>query len=126
MPYLIGIGHDVVLEDLDPIVPQPATPGMLFGRRSYAASGIVIDEMPYVPFEFSTIKSATQYQSILTQFGLMTALTAEVTVYVQDRNYDWVLRNGLAVAPEIGTDGQRSQYFLRDFTILVKNLAVQA
>lgn len=126
MPYKVALTHDQALEDLDNIVPQPATIGYQFARRSYAASGAVIDENPFVEFNWTTIGTAAQYAALLTQFGLSSALTSEVTVYVQNENYAWVLRNGVAVKPFIGSDGQRNRSFLRGFTILVKALEVTA
>jgi hypothetical protein len=125
LAYLLGQGHDVALEDLDPIVPQPATRGMQYGRRQEAASGDVIYEAPYIEFEFSTL-SVAAYQSLLTQFGLTApATTADVSVYIQDEDYNWIIRNGVAVKPQISVDGQRDRYHLRNFTILVKNIRVQ-
>jgi hypothetical protein len=56
---------------------------------------------------------------------LLTATTSDVSVYIQNENYSWVVRNGVAVKPEIGTDGERSRYHLRGFVILVKDLRVQ-
>lgn len=116
MAYLIATGHDVALGSLAALVPQPSTVGYRHGRRSHAASGIVVDELPFVEFDYSAIFSesgaddATAYQALLTQCGLLTATTAEVTVYVQDENYDWIQRNGTIVKPQIGVDGQRSDY----------------
>lgn len=124
MPYLVAAGHDEPLEDLDPIIGQCSTEGLQYERRQYAASGAVIDELPFVEFNFSTL-IVSRYQALLTQFGLLTAKTAPVSVYVQDENYDWILRNGTAVKPLIGTDGKRTNYFLRDFTILVHSLQAQ-
>lgn len=124
MAYLLAQGHDEPLEDLDPIAPQPATVGMQHARRSFAASGVIYDELPYVEFEFSTL-SVAAYQSLLTQFNLLTTNTADVSVYIQDNRYNWAVFNGVAVLPEIGTDGERSRYHLRGFTILVKDLRVQ-
>lgn len=132
MPYLIALGHDQALEDLNALIPQPATVGYQYGRRSYAASGAVIDELPHVEFEYSavigdsTADYATQYQALLAQCGLTTAKTALVTVYIQDENYDWVLKNGTIVKPQIGVDGQRDFVFLRNFTILVHSLRAVA
>lgn len=126
MPYLVATGFDEPLEDLDPIVPQPRTEGMQYTRRQYAASGIVVDELPFVELLWSMLDPAAEYQALLAQFGLTTANTAEVSVYVQDEYYNWILRNGIAVKPFIGSDGSRTNYFLRDFTILVKSLRAQA
>ena len=126
MPYLIADGYNVALGSLVALDPQPATPGMLFGRRTHALSSDIIDELPYVPFRYSHFASVAECQAVLTQFGLLTALTNLVSVYVQDRNYDWVIRNGIAIAPEIGPDGSRENYFLRNFTIIVHSLRVQS
>lgn len=122
MPYKIGVGLDVPLVDLDDIIPQPATVGLQYARRTFAASGVVVDELPFVEFEFSTLDSPTQYVALLTQFGLASATTADVTVYVQNENYVWTRYNGKAVKPLVGSDGARNNFFLRGFTILVKNL----
>lgn len=126
MPYLVLAGHDQPLEDLLPIVPQPATIGMEYTRRQYAASGIIIDELPFVSLNWSMLDRGAEYQALLAQFDLTTANTADVSVYVQDEYYNWVLRNGTAVKPFLGQDGSRNNYFLRDFTILVKSLQAQA
>lgn len=126
MQYLIAVGHDVVLGSLLPLDPQPRTVGYLHGRRSYAASGAIIDELDHVEYLYSAIESAAQYQSILGQFGLATANTALVTVTVQDERYAEVQRNGRAVLPLVGSEGGRENYFLRDFTVLVKDVRALA
>lgn len=126
---LVGIGHDVALEDLLPIDPQPATPGMLFTRRQNAISGKVTDEGAYILYHFDLLEDDEQLQSVFDQFALLATdadTTAPVTVYVQDRKRNWVLRNGIAVAPEPGPDGQLSDMFLQGFVILVKKLQAQA
>lgn len=124
--YKVKAGHDQPLEDLLPITPQPRTSGMLVTRRQYAASGIVIDEQPYVLFEWSMLDPASEYQNLLDQFGLTTATTAPVSIYVQDQNYEWVLRNATVVKPLIGTEGGRNNFFIRDIVIVAKNLQAQA
>lgn len=124
--YLVLAGHDNPLEDLLPINPQPATIGMEHTRRQFAASGIVIDELPFVSLNWSMLDRGAEYQALLAQFDLTTATTADVSVYVQDEYFNWVLRNGTAVKPFIGQDGSRTQFFLRDFTILIKSLRAQA
>lgn len=124
--YLVATGWDEALEDLDPIEPQPRTIGLQYARRQYAASGVVIDELAYVELEWSMLETAAEYQTLLAQFGLDTATTSEVSIYLQNENYEWILRNGIAVKPQIGSDGARNQFFLRDFTILVKALRAQA
>lgn len=124
--YLVDDAHDTALGSLSAIIPQPATIGLQYARRQYAASGIVIDELPFVELNWSMLDRGGEYQALLAQFGLTTATSAPVSIYVQDENYNWILRNGTAVKPFIGSDGSRTNYFLRDFTILVKSLSAQA
>lgn len=124
--YLVSDAWDVALESLEPIDPQPATIGFEYTRRQYAASGVVIDELGFVRLNFSALEDIDQYQSLLAQFGLDTATTANVSVYVQDERYNWILRNAICVLPQIGTDGQRSDFFLRGFSILLKQLRAQS
>lgn len=126
MPYLLTTGHDETLDAADALVPQPRTIGLQYTRRLYPLSGNLIDEAPFVEFLYSMIESITQYQAILTQYGLLTAKTALVSVQIQDENYDDAVFNGVAVKPQIGVDGQREDYFLRNFTLLVHSLRAQA
>lgn len=121
--YKISLGHDIT--PTAPLVPQPQTIGMPPTRRTLALSGLVTDELPYVPFFWSFL-TMPQYTALLTQCGLLTATTALVSVYVQDQNYDWVTRNGTIVKPEIGKDAQRENYRVRDVTFYVINLRVQS
>lgn len=125
MSYLILAGHDQPLEDLLPVVGQCSSIGLQYTRRQFAASGIVVDELPFIELNFSTL-NITRYQALLTQTGLLVATTGPVSVYIPDQNFNWILRNGTAVKPEIGTDGQRTNYWLKDFTFLVKSLQAQA
>lgn len=123
--YKVATGHDIALGSLTAIDPQPRTKGLQYARRSYAASGIVIDELAFVELEWSMIETETQYLALLTQFGLNAATSANVSIYVQDETYQWILRNGKAIRPLIGSDGARENFFIRDITILVNNLSAQ-
>lgn len=123
--YLWAPSHNVALVDLLPIDPQPSTIGWEYTREQYAASGIVIQEAPFVRMNWSMLESTDQYQDLLDQIDLMTDITAPISVYLQDERYNWVLRNAVAVLPLIGSQGSRNNYFLRDFTILLKNLQAQ-
>ncbi len=101
------------LINLAPFVLEPATIGLQHTRRSYAASGRVIDELGFVELNFSVLpEDDADYRALLTQCGLLTATTALVTVQIQDENYNWVRRNGTIVKPSIGTDGQRSDFLV--------------
>lgn len=124
MTYLIAVGHNVAVEDMLPFDPQPETPGMIPTRRTNALSGKVIDEGLYVPYTWPLFDLDEDYRAILAQCGLLTATTALVSIYAQDENYDWVARNGMAIKPEIGTDGRRD-FFLQNFTIRVIDLRAQ-
>lgn len=128
MPYLWAPGHDVPLEDLLVVIGQCSSEGMQYTRRQYGASGKVIDEGAFIELFFSTINIA-RYQALLAQIALLTTdevTTAPVSVYVPDRKFNWVLRNGIVVAPEPGSDGKRTNYLLHDYVFLIKSLQAQA
>jgi len=120
--YRVKTGHDQALVDLVDVSPQPTSPGIKPTRRTYAADGSVYDEARYVELEFSMVPTASDYQTMLAQFGLSASvLDAAVTVYVRNEIYAWVRMNGRAVRPEIGREAQW-RYMPRNVTILVKDL----
>jgi hypothetical protein len=125
MKYYVGMGHNVPLLGLYPLVQQPKAVGYRYARRNYAASGAVIDELPYVEFEFEMLEDKEIYQALLAQFGLNIDSTYPVSVYIEDEFYDPVLRNGTAVRPLIGESGGRDDGFLKGFVILVRDLREQ-
>jgi hypothetical protein len=125
MIYGIATGHDVAIESLTAFDPQPATVGLLYARRQYAASGEIIDELPYWEYRWDVLE-IDEYQAILTLSGLVTAKTALVSANGPDDNYDEAIRNGRAVKPQIGSDGQRDGTFLRNFAMIIKSLQAQA
>lgn len=118
--YLIAIGHDVALEELDPITPQPGSEGVRPMRRTYAADGSVHEEGLYIDLAFGEHPAAT-YGALLAQFGLDSAPVAAVTLYAPGQDYSFVRWNGYAVLPEIGRDVRRRGYFV-GITILVREL----
>lgn len=121
--YKVKTGSDQALIDLVDVSPQPTSPGIKPTRRTYAADSSVYDEARYVELEFSNVGNVTNYQALLTQFGLSASvLDAAVTVYVRDETFAWVRMNGRAVRPEIGREVQWRRYFPRNVTILVKDL----
>lgn len=125
--YKIAIGHDIPPEDHTPFDPQPSSIGMQHTRRQFAASGGVTDELPFIDFLFELLEDEpADYQAVLTLSGLLVAKTALVSVSIEDENYDPVVRNGRAVKPLIGSDGQRSDMFLKNFVLLIKQLRAQA
>lgn len=104
------------------ISPQPRCEGIQVTRRNFAADGSVIDEAEYVEFIFDLVGSVSEYQSILTQFGILNAKTNEVTIDVRDATFANVEKNGLAIQPRIGHDVRWQRYFPRDIVILVRDL----
>lgn len=124
--FRIAVGHDVAPEDMTPFDPQPSTKGLQYNRRSYAISGAVIDEGPFIEFDFGLFEDEAAYQAVLTLSGLLVATTCLVSVSIEDENYDPAVRNGTAVKPFIGSDGQRSDLFLNNFVLLVRGLRPQA
>lgn len=125
MIYGIATGWDVALGSLVPFDPQPATVGLLYMRRQFAASGAVIDEGPYWEYRWKYLEDEEQYQAILTQSGLLVAKTALVSANGPDDNYEEAIRNGVVVKPLIGSDGQRD-FFMSNFVLLVKQLRAQS
>jgi hypothetical protein len=124
--YKVATGHAHAVGAQTDINPQPRTDGLQYTRRQYAASGIVLDELPFIELKWSVFESVTEYQSILSQFGLTSASYALVSVYVQDENFNWITRDATALKPLINQDGSRNNFLLRDFTILLRDLQAQS
>lgn len=120
--YKVADGHNVALISLNAIAPQPTTEGIKPTRRTFAADGTVYDEGRYIEFLFSIVGNVTAYQSLLDLFGVKTATTNEVTVYIRDEVFSWVRMNGTAIRPEPGKDVQWRRFFPRNVTILVRDL----
>jgi hypothetical protein len=119
-------GHDEDLVDLTVISPQPRSIGVQSTRRTYGVDGAVLDEGRFVELEFNIYANATAYAALLTLFGVQNTLTNLVTVYVPDERYAWTRYNGTAVRPEIGRDVTRTNFFIRNITILIKDLEASA
>jgi len=119
--YRVKTGHDQALIDLEVCDPQPASIGLEYTRVSYGADGVTHREGPFVRLRYSVLPT-DDYTSVLDQFGLADAETALVTLYAEDEQYGPQRYNGRAIRPVLGRDGGRRQYFLRDVTILVRDL----
>lgn len=118
----IAIGHDAEIGDIDDFVPyQPLTPGLQWTRSTPTADG-VIKEAPFIRFMFE-ILSETQYQAMLTQAGVYSFDTRDVTLYAQDENYEWKLLRGIAIKPL--NEGRRG-FHLRNVPLLVINVREDA
>ena len=122
MTYKVADGHNVALESLTTVAPQPASEGIKPTRRTHSASGAVLDEGRYIELQFNIVGGVTAYQALLDLFGVKTAVTNQVTVYVRDETFAWVRMNGTAVRPEPGRDVQWRRFFPRNITILVRDL----
>lgn len=125
MPYKIGSGHNVALMSLTDIDPQPRSPGVRATRRTYSASGLVYDQALYLVLEWTTIGSASDYQTLLAALGLDSLLSANVTIYARDDQFSWTRYNGRIVRPMPG-DGVDWDIFPRNVRVMVKDLAVAA
>lgn len=119
--YKMALGTDVAAIDLDPIVPQPRSQGVMAARREYTASGGVHEENRYIELVWDAI-TEEDYASILTQFGLTASLTASVTIMAPEIYYAWNRFNGQVVRPALGEDTKRQNFFVRDVVLLIRNL----
>lgn len=121
--YRVLTGSDIALASLVAVNPQPRTDATTQPvLRSEGVSGAVHEHGLWIALQWSAIFTDAEYQALLTQFGLGTALTANVTVYVPNFQYIYTRYNGIAVRPQQGVDVRRTDYYIRDVTIRVKNL----
>lgn len=102
--------------------PQPRSKGVEITRRPHSPSGGVKDEELYVWLEWDYFATPAAYQSILTQLGLLNALTNQITISARDQEFTWKRYNGIAVKPQLGQDGEWANYYLRGVKVLVKFL----
>lgn len=119
--YAVKPGLNQPLVDLINITPQPASNGVEYIVRDLGIDGSVSEQGLFIELRWG-ILSIPKYTTLLGQFGLSSANTAEVTVYAPGPDYGFVRYNGLAVRPEMGRDIQRPGYFLHDIRILIKFL----
>jgi hypothetical protein len=120
--YRVKDTHDQTLTENEDVVPQPRTTGVKVTRRTHSVSGGLKDEFLYCEMLFSSLESVTQYQAVLTQFGVLNAMTNEVTIMCRSQTLQWKRYNGTAVRPAMGVDVQRSRYYPRDVVMLVRDL----
>ena len=122
--YRVADGHNVALVSLTVLSPQPRSPGVKYTRTQYAADGTPILDGAFVNLVWDIMASKTQYQNLLSTFGLSTATSNDVTVYVRNNNFDYVRYNGRAIKPQPGDGVEWQMGFPRSMTILVRNLQV--
>jgi len=121
--YRVGDGFNVALVSLNVLDPQPRSEGIKPTRRTFGGDGTPYDEGKYVELLYSVVSSVTEYQAILDAFGVKSAGSNEVTVYVRDETFAWTRKNGLAIRPQPGQDVRWSNFFPRDVVILIRDLA---
>jgi len=122
MSYLISIGNNVALVDLEPLAPQPKSAGIQVTRRNHAADGSISEDGQYIILEYSALESAEMYQDVLDQFDLMDNNSAAVTIYARDSRWDFHRYNGIAVYPEMGREAEWRDLFPRNISILIHSL----
>lgn len=121
--YLIADGFNVGIDDLDPIVPQPrSTAGVQAAQRDFGADGSVWEQGLYIVLEWSSIGSASAYQTLLEQLGLDNALRNAVTLYAPNFERTWARYNGYAVRPNTVNYAT----FLRNVRIVVNRLELSS
>lgn len=120
--YLIALGHNVALLDMDAIDPQPRNGEVIATIRSYSDGG-ARDTVLHCAPTWDVLETPEQYQALLEQFGLLDATTALVTFYTRTETFAWNRYNGTAIQPELGKDGGWANFFPRNFTIYIRDLA---
>ncbi len=118
--YRVADGHDVALGSLTVLNPQPKSRGIQYTRRNFAGDGTPINEAPFVELKW-TVFTNDNYDQIMTDFGLTSADSNDVTVYVRDENWNYARKNGKAIKPNIGED-RDWDVFPRNMVILVRDL----
>lgn len=121
--YRVLTGHGVALGSLVAVNPQPRTDATTQPvLRSDAISGAIHEQGLFIDLLWSAIFTASDYAALLDQFGVGAALNANVTVYVPNYEYVYTRYNGVAIRPEQGASVRRSDYYIRDVVIRIKNL----
>lgn len=120
--YRVATGHGVALVSLNTVSPQPMGRPIRPTQRTQGLSGAIYDLGQHTEWLFEGISNTTQYVTLLTQFGLHAATTANVTIYTRNSRLAYARYNAVAVLPEMGRDADWNNYFLRGITIVLKNL----
>lgn len=122
MAYLVATGHSVALVSLVAMVPQPTGGGVMPVQRNQSASGAVHEIGKWAELKWNVHNNPAMYLALLTQFGLHSALTSSVTVYIRNEFFAFARYNATAVRPQMGTDVEWNNSFPRDISIILKNL----
>lgn len=120
--YRVATGHDVALVSLNTVTPQPLGRPLRPTQRTYGLTGVPNDMGLHVEWVFDAIANTTEYVTLLTQFGLHNATTANVTIYTRKNRLEYARYNALAVLPAMGSEAEWGQGFLRGIIITLRNL----
>jgi hypothetical protein len=116
--YRVATGHGVALVSLNTVAPQPRSEGARYARRTHSADGAIHEEGLHAILTWDVIEDSTDLATLLTQFGLGSATSANVTVYVPSPLQVYTRYNGLALRGEV----TRDNYFIRGIQIIVRDL----
>ena len=116
--YRVLPGANQALLDLVRMTPQPRSAGVQFTRRTNSASGVLYQEAPYIELQWAYFETPTEYNTLLTQFGLDSIDWATVTIYAPNERYAYTRYQGMAILPP----ASQNNFFIRDVTILVRDL----
>lgn len=121
--YLMADGFNVALESLAAITPQPrSTAGVQAAQREYGADGSVFESGLFIVLEWTSLGSATDYQTLLGQLGLDNALRNAITLYAPNFERVWTRYNGYAIRPA----ATNYAIFPRDIRVIVNRLQVSS
>lgn len=118
--YRVKTNWGQSLVSLNVLNPQPRSEGVKATQRVVSLNGVVYDYGLYTELTWDFLEDPTEVLAIYTLFGIHSARSAPVTVYVPNDLYAYVRYNGRAVRPAPSWQN----YFPRGVTILVKNLEV--
>ena len=98
MSYQIAIGYNQAasLADVD---PQPSSPGVQATRRYMALDGHAYNDGADTAAWVFTALSESEYSSLLTAFGLTSAVSAEVTVKTTKHDRSEANYNAIIIRP---------------------------
>ncbi len=122
--YKVAEGSNVALVSMTDVAPMCRSEGLEYSRSSFAASGAIVREGAHIRLLFDVLESDTEFNSLLALFGLDSATSAAVTVYIPGPLRTFARYNGTAIRPATNDGMRHSEYFLRDVTILIRDLAV--
>lgn len=123
--YMVGDGADVPIDELTRLDPQPRNEGIRITRRQSSHSGDAHDdEALYTIFEYTALGSVAEYQAVLDTWGLLNALTNEVTATARDQNQVWQRWSGTVTRPRVNEDIRWESYFIRNVQIVMTNISL--